>query len=170
MRRDHMLRKALIMLGASLTLAFGAFAVGTVPSGAESGSHCSFQHVPNLNPGVSYNSTSGTFIDPGGGTVDCKGAVNGSGSYTDSGTYSDATCQSGGTAEGDPTFTINGETFTDHIHIVFGKEPPHFPKGLVRATFEGEKVKGFIDLTPTRGDCIDSPVTGIKGVGEFDLK
>jgi hypothetical protein len=165
-----MLRKAVIMLGASLTLAFGAFAVGTVPSGAESGSHCTFQHVPNLKPGVSYNSTSGTFTDPGGGTVKCSGAVNGSGDYTDSGTYSNATCQSGGTAEGDPTFTINGQTFTDHVRIVFGKEPPHFPNGLVRATFQGDKVKGTIDLTPTKGDCMDSPVTQIKGVGEFDME
>src|SRR2546421_310513 len=164
-----MLRKAVILLGASLTLACGAFAVGVAPSGAASGGPCTFQHVPNPNPRVSYNSTSGTFIDPGGGTVKCSGAVSGSGDYTDSGTYSNATCQSGGTAEGDPTFTINGQTFTDHIKIVFGKEPPHFPNGFVRATFEGEHVKGTIDLSPTKGDCIDSPVTQIKGVGEFDL-
>ena len=164
-----MLRKA-VMITAALTLACGAVATGAVPSGAESGTHCTFQHVPDLKPGISYNPTSGTFVDPGGGTVDCKGAVSGSGSYTDSGTYTNATCQSGGTAEGDPTFTINGETFTDHIKIVFGKEPPHFPNGFVRATFEGEKVKGTIDLTPTKGDCIDSPVTQIKGVGEFDMK
>lgn len=164
-----MLRKA-VMITAALTLAAGAVAVGSVPSGADSGSHCTFQHVPNLSPGVSYNSTSGTFIDPGGGTAKCEGAVNGSGAYTDSGTYSNATCQSGGTAEGDPTFTINGQTFTDHVKIVFGKEPPHFPNGLVRATFEGAKVKGTIDLMPTRGDCMFSPVTQIKGVGEFDMK
>jgi len=165
-----MLRKAVIMLGASLTLACGAFAVGAAPSGAESGSHCSFQHVPDLNPGVSYKPTTGTFIDPGGGTVDCKGAVTGSGSYTDSGTYSDATCQNGGTAVGDPSFTINGQTFTDHIKIVFGKQPSTNGKGFVHATFEGEHVKGTIELTPTKGDCIFSPVTKIKGVGEFDLK
>ena len=164
-----MLRKA-VMITAALTMALGAVAVGIAPSGADSGSHCTFQHVPNLNPGVSYNKTSGTFIDPGGGTVECKGAVNGSGDYTDSGTYSNATCQEGGTAEGDPTFTIGDQTFTDHVRIVFGKEPPHFPKGLVRATFEGEKVKGTIDLMPTKGDCMSSPVTQIKGMGEFDMK
>ena len=164
-----MLRRA-VMISAALALAAGALGVGVTPSGAESGTHCTFQHVPDLHPGVSYQSTSGTFVDPGGGTVDCKGAVNGSGSYTDSGTYTDATCQSGGTAEGDPTFTVNGQTFTDHVHIVFGKEPPTLGKGFVHATFEGEKVKGSIDLTPEKGDCIDSPVTKIKGVGEFDLK
>ena len=164
-----MLHKA-VMITAALTLTCGGVAVGAVPSGAESGTHCTFQHVPDLKPGVSYNSTSGTFTDPGGGTAECKGAINGSGPYTDSGTYSNATCQSGGTAEGDPTFTINGETFTDHVKIVFGKEPPHFPKGLVRATFEGEKVKGTIDLMPTKGDCMFSPVTQIKGMGEFDMK
>lgn len=164
-----MLRKA-VMITAALTLAGGAVAVATVPSGAESGSHCTFQHVPNLNPGVSYNPTSGTFVDPGGGTVECKGAVNGSGSYTDSGTYSNATCQNGGTAEGDPSFTIGGQTFTDHIRIVFGKEPPELDKGVVHATFEGQKVKGTIDLTPTKGDCVSGPVTQIKGVGEFDMK
>jgi hypothetical protein len=165
-----MLRKAVIMLGASLTLVFGAFGVTAAPSGADSGSHCSFQHVPNLSPGISYNSSSGTFTDPGAGTVSCTGAVTGSGDYTNNGTYSNATCQGGGTAEGDPTFTINGQTFTDHVRIVFGKEPPHFPKGLVRATFEGAKVKGTIDLMPTKGDCISAPVTQIRGSGEFDMK
>jgi hypothetical protein len=164
-----MLRKA-VMITASLSLALGAVAVAGAPSGADSGTHCTFQHVPNLNPGVSYNSTSGTFIDPGGGTAECKGAVNGSGSYTDSGTYTNATCQGGGTAEGDPSFTINGETFTDHVKIVFGKEPPHFPKGLVHATFEGSKVKGTIELMPTKGDCVSGPVTQIRGQGEFTMK
>jgi hypothetical protein len=164
-----MLRKA-VMITASLSLAFGAIAVAGAPSGADSGTRCTFQHVPDLKPGVSYNSTSGTFTDPGGGTAECKGAVNGSGPYTDSGTYSNATCQSGGTAEGDPSFTINGETFTDHVKIVFGKEPPRFPKGLVHATFEGEKVKGTIELMPTKGDCIFSPVTQIRGTGEFTMK
>jgi hypothetical protein len=164
-----MLRKA-VLITASLGMAFGTVAFASAPSGADSGSHCTFQHVPNLSPGISGNQSSGTFIDPGGGTVECKGAVNGSGDYTDSGTYSNATCQTGGTAEGDPTFTINGETFTDHVKIVFGKEPPHFPKGLVRATFEGAKVKGTIDIMPTKGDCVSSPVTQIKGAGEFEMK
>ena len=164
-----MLRKA-VMITAALTLAGGAVAVGVSPSGADSGSQCTFQHVPDLNPGVSYNKTSGTFIDPGGGTVECKGAVNGSGAYTDSGTYTNATCQEGGTAEGDPSFTIGGQTFTDHIRIVFGKQPSMNGKGLVHATFEGEKVKGTIELTPTKGDCIFSPVTQVKGVGECSLK
>ena len=164
-----MLRKA-VMITAALTLACGAFAVGAVPSGAESGTHCTFQHVPDLKPGVSYNPSSGTFHDPGGGTVECKGAVNGSGSYTDSGTYSNATCQSGGLAEGDPSFTIGDQTFTDHIKIVFGKEPSTNGKGIVHATFEGDRVKGTIELTPTKGDCISSPVSQVRGVGEFDLK
>lgn len=164
-----MLRKA-VLITASLSLAFGAVAVAGTPSGADSGTRCTFQHVPDLNPGVSYKSTSGTFTDPGGGTAECKGAINGSGPYTDSGTYANATCQGGGMAEGDPTFTINGKTFTDHVKIVFGKEPPHFPNGLVRATFEGEKTKGTIDLMPTKGDCMFSPVTQIRGQGEFILK
>ena len=164
-----MLRKA-VMITASLSLALGTVAVASTVAQAEEGTHCTFQHVPDLKPGVSYNSTSGTFTDPGGGTAECKGAVNGSGPYTDSGTYSNATCQGGGMAEGDPSFTINGQTFTDHVKIVFGKEFPRHGKGFVYATFEGEKVKGWIELTPTKGDCISSPVTQIRGVGEFDLK
>jgi len=164
-----MLRKA-VMITAALALTCGVAAAGAVPSGAESGSHCTFQHVPNLKPGISYNESSGNFVDPGGGTVDCKGAVTGSGSYTDSGTYSNATCQGGGLAEGDPTFTIGDQTFTDHIKIVFGKEPSTNGKGIVHATFEGDRVQGTIELTPTKGDCISSPVTQVRGVGEFDLK
>jgi hypothetical protein len=164
-----MLRKA-VMITASLSLAFGTVAVASTAAQAEEGTRCTFQHVPDLKPGVSSNSTSGTFIDPGGGTAECKGAVNGSGTYTDSGTYANATCQSGGTAEGDPSFTINGQTFTDHVKIVFGKEPPRHFKGFVYATFEGEKTKGWIELTPTKGDCASSPVTQIRGVGEFILK
>lgn len=164
-----MLRKA-VMLTTTLALALGAVGVGITPSGAESGTRCTFQHVPNLSPGLTYNSTSGKFIDPGGGTAECTGAVDGSGPYTDSGTYTNATCQNGGTAEGDPSFTINGETFTDHIKITFGKQPSMNGQGLVHATFEGEKVKGTIELTPTKGDCILNPVTQVRGVGEFILK
>ena len=58
-----MLHKA-VVITAALTLACGAVAVGAVPSGAESGTHCTFQHVPDLKPGVSYNPSSGNFIDP----------------------------------------------------------------------------------------------------------
>jgi hypothetical protein len=164
-----MLRKA-VLITAALTLAGGIVAVGTTPSGAEeSGTHCTFQHVPDLKPGISYQPSSGTFVDPGGGTVECKGAVNGSGSYTDSGTYSDATCQGGGKAMGDPSFTIGDQTFTDHIRITFG-EPSTNGKGMVHAEFEGDKVKGTIELTPTKGDCVSSPVTQVRGVGEFTLK
>ena len=96
-----------------------------------------------------------------------EGDVAGSGDYTDSGTVT-GTCQGGGTAEGDPTFTIGGETFTDHIKIKFGE--PSTKGGIVHATFEGEKTKGTIELTPTKGDCVISPVTQVKGVGEFILK
>jgi hypothetical protein len=163
-----MLRKA-VMLTTTLALGLGAVGVGITPSGADSGTRCTFQHVPNLNPGLSYNSTSGKFIDPGGGRVECTGAVNGSGPYTDSGTFTDATCQNGGTAEGDPTFTIGGETFTDHIRIKFG-QPSTNGQGIVHAEFEGDKTKGTIELTPTKGDCILNPVTQVRGVGEFVLK
>jgi hypothetical protein len=161
------LRKAVVFTAA---LALGSAVVGFtgVPSGAEeSGSHCTFQHVPDLEPGLSYQETSGKFIDPGGGTITCEGDVAGSGDYTDSGTVT-GTCQGGGTAEGDPTFTIGGQTFTDHIKITFGE--PSTKGGIVHAKFEGEKTKGTIELTPTKGDCVTSPVTQVKGVGEFTLK
>src|SRR5438045_5922757 len=103
LRRIHMLRKA-FLITASLSLGLGAFGIGiAAPSGADSGTHCTFQHVANLDPGLSYKPTTGTFTDPGNGTANCSGAVNGSGSYTDSGTVS-GTCQGGGVAEGDPTF------------------------------------------------------------------
>jgi hypothetical protein len=162
-----MLRKA-VMITATLSLGLGAIGIGiAAPSGADSGTHCTFQHVPNLDPGLSYKPTTGTFTDPGGGTADCKGAVNGSGAYTDSGTLS-GTCQGGGVAEGDPTFTIGGQTFTDHVKITFGK--PSTKGGIVHADFEGTKTKGTIELTPTKGDCIVNPVSQVRGVGEFMLK
>ena len=161
-----MLRKA-VMITASLALALGAISIGTTPSGAESGTHCTFQHVPNLNPGLSYKPSDGTFTDPGGGTAKCEGAVSGSGAYTDSGTVS-GTCQGGGVAEGDPTFTIGDQTFTDHVKIKFGQ--PSTKGGIVHAEFEGPKTKGTIELTPTKGDCIINPVSQVKGVGEFMLK
>jgi hypothetical protein len=161
-----MLRKA-VMITASLALALGAISIGTTPSGAESGTHCTFQHEPDLKPGLSYKPSDGQFIDNGGGTAKCEGAVSGSGSYTDSGTVS-GTCQGGGVAEGDPTFTIGDQTFTDHVKITFGK--PSTKGGIVHADFEGPKTKGTIELTPTKGDCILNPVTKVKGVGEFMLK
>jgi hypothetical protein len=163
-----MLRRA-VMIGATLALAVGSVAVGVTPSGAEeSGTHCTFQHAPELNPGLSYKPSSGNFIDPGGGTVNCKGGLDGYGSYTDSGTVS-GTCQGGGVAEGDPTFNIGSKTFTDHVKITFGK-PSTNGGGIVHADFEGKKTKGSIELTPTKGDCISKSVTEVKGVGEFTLK
>ena len=123
--------------------------------------------MPNLEPGLSYKSSTGKFIDPGSGTAECKGDVSGSGSYTDSGTVT-GTCQGGGTAEGDPTFTIGDKTFTDHVKITFGK--PSTKGGIVHVEFEGPRTKGTIELTPTKGDCIFNPVTQVKGVGEFTLK
>jgi hypothetical protein len=157
-----MLRKAVVFT-ASLALGLAGVAITGTPSGAEgSGSHCTFQHVPNLEPGLTYKPSSGKFTDPGGGTAKC-----GSGSYTDSGTVT-GTCQGGGTAVGDPTFTIGGKTFTDHVNIKFGE--PSTKGGIVHATFEGPKTKGTIELTPTKGDCVISPVTQVKGVGEFTLK
>jgi len=103
-----MLRKAVVFT-ASLALGLAVVGIAGTPSGAEgSGSHCTFQHVPNLEPGLSYKPSSGNFIDPGGGTASCKGDVSGSGSYTDSGTVT-GTCQGGGTAVGDPTFTLRSK-------------------------------------------------------------
>ena len=164
-----MLHKA-VMIGATLTLAFGALGVGVTPSGAASGTHCTFSVAQSdLNPGITYTPSSGTFVDPLGGTVECKGAVNGTGTLTNSGTYSDATCQNGGTGEGDPSFTIGSQTFTDHVHITFGKLSTN-GKGIVHGDFEGEKVKGTIEITPTKGDCIVNPMTQARGVGEFTLK
>lgn len=162
-----MLRKAM-MITATLSLGLGAIGIGiAAPSGADSGTHCTFQHVPNLDPGLSYKPSNGTFTDPGGGTASCTGGVSGSGKYTDSGTVS-GTCQGGGVAEGDPTFTIGDQTFTDHVKIIFGK--PSTSGGIVHADFEGPKTKGTIELTPTKGDCIINPVSQVKGVGEFMLK
>src|SRR5256885_10943695 len=113
-----MLRKA-VLITATMTLALGAVGIGITPSGADSGSQCTFQHVPNLNPGLSYKPSNGNFIDPGGGTAECKGAVNGSGSYTDSGTVS-GTCQNGGVADGDPSFPLDPHTFPDSAKFTFG--------------------------------------------------
>ena len=157
-----------VMFAATMTLGLGAVGVaGATPSRADSGTHCTFQHVPNLNPGLSYQPTKGTFTDPGGGTAKCDGGITGSGSYADSGTVQ-GTCQSGGTAEGDPTFTIGGQTYSDHVHITFGQ--PSTKGGIVHADFEGSRMKGTIELTPTKGDCVVNPVTQVKGVGEFTLK
>jgi hypothetical protein len=162
-----MVRRA-VMFAATMSLGLGAAgAGGVIPSRADSGTHCTFQHVPTLNPGLSIQPSSGTFTDPGGGTAACNGGVSGSGSYTDSGTVS-GTCQGGGVAEGDPTVTIGDQTFTDHIRITFGQ--PSTRGGVVHADFEGSRTKGTIELTPTRGDCVLNPVTQIRGVGEFTLK
>lgn len=160
------MRKA-AMITATLTLGLGAVGVAGTPAVAESGTHCTFQHTFNLDPGLSYEPSAGEFTDPGGGTAECEGPVSGSGPYVDEGTY-EGTCQGGGTAEGDPMFTIGDQTFTDHIKITFGE--PSTQGGVVHAEFEGEKTKGTIELTPTKGDCIASPVTEGRGVGEFTMK
>jgi hypothetical protein len=162
-----MVRRA-VMFAATMILGPGAAGVvGITHSRADSGTHCTFQHMPNLSPGLSLQPSNGTFTDPGGGAATCTGGISGSGSYTDSGTVS-GTCQGGGVAEGDPTVTIGDQTFTDHIKITFGQ--PSTRGGVIHADFEGSRTKGTIELTPTKGDCVLNPVTQIRGVGEFALK
>src|SRR5947199_10834284 len=85
MRRSHMLHKAVVFT-ASLALGLAGLGIAGTPSGAEgSGSHCTFQHVPNLASGLSYKPTPGMFTDPGGGYANCVGAVQVFGSFYVSG-------------------------------------------------------------------------------------
>lgn len=168
-----MFHRTLMIIGVTLILALGPLGLGVAPSGATSGTHCTFSSAApvDLNPGISYTPSSGTFVEPGSGTVECKGALNGTGTTNpDSGTYRDATCQNGGTGESDPSFTIGSQTLTDHVRITFGRQPSTNGKGIIRAEFEGQKFKGTLDITPTKGDCIINPITQITGAGEFTLK
>jgi hypothetical protein len=173
-----MLRKV-AMSAAALTFAFGAFGVGIASSGAAEPTRCTFSHDPDLSPGLSSEPTSGSFTDPGGGTIECHGPVNGHeptgpGTYTDSGRYgsSDPDTCLGGEAEGDPQFVVptdaGPQTVTDHIKIVY--KEPSTKGGVLHATFEGEHSSGTIELTPTKGDCLSAPVTKVNGTGEIILK
>ena len=94
---------------------------------------------------------------------------------TDSGRYGTEhkhSCPGGGNAEGDPSFTVSTDagpqTVIDHIRITYGK--PSTKGGIVHTDFEGQHMSCGIELTPTKGDCVDSPVTQVHGAGELTPK
>ena len=148
--------------------------LGGIPAEAEQGTHCSFEFVITLSPGLSMGPSSGTH--DGDGLVTCEGLVNGkqptgSGTLGDTGPYGtkDPDSCSGGEGTGVDTLkipTAGGlETVISEFTFTFGDRLPTHG-GLGAGEFKGSRFSGWFEFTPTKGDCVTAPVTEAKVVGE----
>ena len=144
---------------------------------ASAGTPCTFEYDVVASPGLSTSPSSGTITSNGEtGTVDCKGPVNGQqptgvgtagfeGRY---GTNDADTCQSGGEGDGVISMTIptaNGpERIRNNLTYDYGAVSAGTPFSI---KFEGDRMSGTLEITPTQGDCASKPITKghVKGKG-----
>ncbi len=150
-------------------------APGVSGAGASSGTRCTYDHEPDVSPGISLQETSGTIKDDPKrpGTVNCDGPAygltpTGPGRFLVSARYH-GDCLRGGGGDLEVTFTFptaDGErSASDTATWIFGG-PSHDPRnGPVRFHWDA---KSFIvegGGTPTKGDCVTAPVTRGRGRG-----
>jgi hypothetical protein len=149
--------------------------VGPAPIEAVEGTHCNFEFIVTLDPGLTTSPSSGTHGGTGGLT--CDGLVNGqqptgAGTLTDNGKYGTKdgdTCQMGGEGDGTDTLKIPTaaglELVLSDFTFTFGNRLPTHG-GLAAGEFKGSRFTGWFEFTPTEGDCISSPVTKARVIGE----
>lgn len=166
-----------IPITVSGVLTSGLVLVGLVviarPGVAGDGVHCEGTFEFTQSPGVGLQQGTGTYrtVDPG--TTNCTGSVDGhkpsgAGRWTWSGTYT-GNC-TGASGEGTVTTVVPTDagqtTFTRSYKFELPTLPSH--GGLVGGRFNGPNISGTYDFTPTRGDCVTTPITAGTAIAAFD--
>jgi hypothetical protein len=156
----------------TMALAFGV----AEPIDAQTGTHCNFEFIVIIDPGIGMSPSSGTHRTEGG-PLTCDGLVNGKeptgeGIIAEEGRYGTKdgdTCASGGEGDGVDILkvpTAGGiEAVVSEFTFTFGDRLPT-KGGLAAGQFEGSRFSGTFEFTPTEGDCITAPVTKARLVGE----
>jgi hypothetical protein len=176
-------------VGNRMSMALVAFALtlsGSVTPAiratAQQSTHCSFVKEVVLSPGFSMAPTSGVFTTNGEqGTIECDGPVDGKppvgvGSIGTEGRYGTEgpdTCTSGTEGEGVDSVTIptaDGPVKLLGEYTFTGGDPPKKGHGLISGRFEGKRFSGTFEATPLKGDCVTSPITVLRVVGEGILR
>ncbi|HET9773187.1 MAG TPA: hypothetical protein VFS16_20005 [Acidimicrobiia bacterium] len=147
-------------------------------AGADRSTHCRFTKEVVLSPGFSMTPTSGTFTTNGqNGSIECDGLVAGhqpigSGSIGTEGRYGTDgadTCTSGTEGTGFDTLTIptaEGPRTLIAAYRFTAGEPPKKGDGVIAGRFGGDRFTGTFEAMPLKGDCLTSPVTALRVVGE----
>ncbi|MGQ0845803.1 MAG: hypothetical protein ACT4QF_16910 [Sporichthyaceae bacterium] len=143
---------------------------------SEAGARCTFSYLPRLSPGLTTTPSTGKIdSDLNNGVADCTGVLNGAnvtgpGKFAFFGTYENGTCQGGGTGKGFivaeiPTYTGTVK-LKDPVTIKFGTGSG-FPPGA--GDWTGQRTTGRYLVLPTKGDCVSSPVTEVRGQGPWEI-
>jgi hypothetical protein len=163
-------QKALVVLLA--TIPFVSL-TGIVPAQAKDQTPCSFKFNFDANPGVSNSPSSGTVTSNGEtGTVTCQGKVNGKtvtgpGTFGVDGKYGTTdpdTCTSGGEGTGTSSMTVPTSDGPQHVTAPFTYTYAPLQNGVFAITFKGETWSGTAEVRPTKGDCVNTPLS--KGTAE----
>lgn len=170
--------RKIFMAMITVVLAFaGSFAPVRTATAQES-THCSFVKEVVISPGFSMKPTSGTFTTNGeNGTIECDGPVDGKqpsgvGSMGTEGRYGTEgpdTCTSGTEGVGVDSVTVptvDGPVKLLGEYTFTGGDPPKKGHGVISGQFTGERFSGTFEAMPLKGDCVTSPVTVLRVVGE----
>ena len=154
---------------ALLTTGFITPIATTGPAGA-AGTACAFSASVDLTPGLSAQPGTGTFTTNGPtGTIDCgesSGTLGFEGKY---GTKDPDSCAGAfyNGNEGDGSFVLSTPgtgTVEGTFTFVYGTLSSN--GGVVEGTFQGEKISGTFQLSPTAGDCFSSPISQGRITGQ----
>jgi hypothetical protein len=161
----------------------GLVALGLLASGgqfspvdAEEGTHCVFDFIIVLDPGLSMMASTGQHYTGEPGTLECHGPVNGlqptgTGTLAEDGAYGTAdpdSCMAGGEGDGTDHLTVPTASGPQQIHslftVTFGKLSNK--GGLFHGEFTGSRFTGSFEFSALEGDCVTAPVTKARVKGD----
>lgn len=158
---------------AVLVVLAGSVAVSAPAASAEESQlDCIGKNDLLLKPGIGATATAvATFASTQAGEMECEGTINGKqatgpAQYATVGQFAkDATCTYG-SGTGVLRMVVATTTGAIQIDAPFKFSYPSLPTGAGpmggRMEFENDNYAGKFTLTPTKGDCVQTPVTGLR--------
>ena len=156
------MRKARLRASALLGALLAVFPLPAATS-QEGGAFCTYTASFRISPGLSATPSTGRFTSNGRtGSADCQGQlrgrqVTGRGTFGLSGNYDGGCALYGISGRFSSRFpTSRGQLRHEGSFEGTGSGPQF---GLVSASSRGEEFQGTFQFTPTRGDCVTTPIT-----------
>ncbi len=165
---------------ALLVLLAGSVAVASPASSAEESQlDCTGKNNVLIKPGIGATATAAaSYQSTEAGVLDCVGSIQGKkltgpGQYATVGQFAkDATC-SYGSGTGVLRMVLGTDSGPLQIDAPFKFTYPALPTGagpmVGKMQFENDDYAGKFSFTPTKGDCVQTPVTALRIADVFDF-
>jgi hypothetical protein len=155
-----------------LVIAFlGGVVLAASPARAADETRCVAYGELTFSPGLSTTPSSGSFTTDGyTGTTTCDGPINGyqptaNGIRGEDGRYGisrPATCDSGTDGDYKITFRIPTTGGEQQVVDTGTFSAGGLEHGFVTVKFEGNRMHGTVQLVPTEGNCVTSPIVRVR--------